>query len=133
MGTWINRLKGGEAALSVVPPHEAPTTAADHRHPEKIRLILRLEFECAAECFLKEGNLTAARSLWNLAKTTQNVEVRVLYAYAQLLDDIASPPVSSDPLRQIGSSWSPGTVAEYVEKLVSVRRADRLTAQNPDK
>lgn len=146
MGRWFNRV-GNEPAPPVVPPHESPSTAgdqpkavekvvrtaSDHRHPERLREVLRLEFECAADYSLKKGNLTAAKILWKLAGTTQQVEVGVLYAYAQLLDDIASPPVASDALRQIGSGWFPKTAAEYVDKLVLVRHADHLAVQELDK
>ena len=92
-------------------------------HQEKIREILRLELECAADASLRKGNLTAARILRKLAESTRHVEVRALYAYAQLLDDITAPAASSDELRKIGGDWLPATATEYVALLVSVRQA----------
>ena len=104
-----------------------PTGGCDHQ--EKIREILRLELECAADSSLKRGDLTAAKILRKLAETTRMVEVRVLYAYAQLLDELTAPAPSSEELRQIGSDWFPETAAEYVERLVAVRHAARASAR----
>lgn len=107
-----------------MPNQQSGTTspAMERGHQEKIREILRLELECAADASLRKGNLTAARILRKLAESTRHVEVRALYAYAQLLDDITAPAGSSDELRKIGGDWLPATATEYVERLVSVRR-----------
>lgn len=146
MGRWFFRVTGDEPTPPMVPSNESPTVAVDrrkastkalapapdYRHQEKIRLLLRLEFECAADSSLKKGNLTAAKILSKLAKTTRDVEVNVLYAYAQLLDDITSPATSSDELRQIGSGWFPKNAAEYVERLVSARERARSSVHEAD-
>lgn len=140
---WFSRVTGAELAPPTV-PSESPTVAvdqtealtmavsavADHRDREKIRELLRLEFECAADSSLRKGNLTAAKILRKLARTTWNVEVNVLYVYAQLLDDISAPPKSSDELRRIGVEWFPRNAAEYIERLASARENARASVRD---
>lgn len=92
---------------------------------EKIREILRLELEIAADCALRRCNPSAANILRTLAETTRHVDLTVLSAYAELLDDIGDPGVSSDVLRDIGAGWVPDDAAAYVKKLVAVGRARR--------
>jgi hypothetical protein len=156
MGRWFFRVTGDEPTLRIVPPQETPpvavdppkastnrastnmasskmaSAAPDQQSREKIRELLRLEFECAADASLRTGNLIAARILSQLARTTSDVEVNVLCVYAQLLDDITLPPAASDQLRQIGSCWFPQTAAEYVERLSSARLADRASIQKAE-
>lgn len=146
MGRWFFRVTGDEPTPPTVPAHHTPSVAVGHpresreaaapatdtRHQEKIRELLRLEFECAADSSLSKGNLTAARILRKLARTTRDVEVNVLYAYAQLLDDISGPPVASDELRQIGVAWFPKSAVEYVERLASARENTRASVQNEE-
>lgn len=146
MGRWFSRVTEAEPAPPTVPPHQTPSVAigrpkestgaaaptTDHRHQAKVRELLRLEFECAADSSLSKGNLTAGKILRKLARTTRDVEVNVLYAYAQLLDDISGPPVSSDELRQIGVEWFPRNAAEYVERLASARENARAAIHNED-
>ncbi|WP_426411452.1 hypothetical protein [Bradyrhizobium ganzhouense] len=146
MGRWFFRVTGDEPTPPTVPPHQTPSVvvgdpkeskgavapATDARHQEKIRELLRLEFECAADSALSKGNLTAARILRKLARTTRDVEVDVLYAYAQLLDDISGPPVASDELRQIGVEWFPKSAVEYVERLASARENARASMHNEE-
>ena len=153
MGRWFFRMTGDEPKPPAVPQHTSPIVAADRPrastgteaparagararddcHQEKIRELLRLELECAADSSLRKGNPTAARILQRLAKTTRDVEVKVLYAYAQMLDDITSSAASSNGLRQIGSDWFPKTATEYVERLVSDCRDDGSSVRKADK
>jgi len=146
MGRWSFLVVAGEPAPPTVPQSQlsgiaggsskASTMAAAPRavdgHQAKIRELLRLEFECAADASLSKGNLIAAKILRKLANTTRDVEVSVLYDYAQLLDDISGPAVSSDELRQIGIDWFPKNATEYVERLASVRMSARPSVCNKD-
>jgi hypothetical protein len=101
-------------------------TKADFRNDETIREILRLELEIAAGCSSRKGNQSAADFLSRLAGTTKDVDLAVLRAYSQLLDDLgdlAGLEISSDYLRQIGTSQFPENAAEYVKRLISNRKA----------
>jgi hypothetical protein len=95
---------------------------ADLRNDETIREILRLEFEIAAGCSSREGNQSAANFLAKLAETTKDVDLTVLHAYFQLLDDLADLEVSSDYLREVGTRQFPESVAEYLKTLISIRK-----------
>ncbi|MBV8697814.1 hypothetical protein [Bradyrhizobium sp.] len=146
MVRWFFRVTGAGSTPATVPPHQSPSVAIDRpkelaraavpktvdRDQAKIRELLRLEFECAADFSLSRGNVTAAKILRQLAKTTRDVEVSVLHAYAQLLDDISDPAPSSDELRQIGVDWFPRNAAEYVERLASAREDARASTRNGD-
>ena len=143
MARWFDRMMGSGRALLALSPREAlsldrsrtmkqedAVTAESGR--EKIRELLRLELDCAADSSLRTGNLTAAKILRKLAETTRHVDVSVLQAYAQLLDDIV-PGTSSDELRNIGSGWFPESAAEYVQRLVLVQCPDRISLQTANK
>ena len=101
---------------------------ADFRNDETIREILRLELEIAAGCSSKKGNQSAAEFLSRLAGTTKDVDLAVLRAYSQLLDDLGDLgdlgglEISSDYLREIGTSQFPENAAEYVKRLISDRK-----------
>ena len=92
---------------------------------EKIREILRLELEIATDHSLRGCDQSAANILKMLAGTTRDADPAVLLAYAELLDDISDSAMSSDALRQIGAGWFPADAAEYVKRLVSIRKASR--------
>jgi hypothetical protein len=138
MGRWFFRAADDEPKPPTEASDQSPnafvggpaeSTAASPKvmagHQAKIRDLLRLEFECAADTSLSKGNLVAAEALWNLAKTTHDVEVNVLHAYARLLDDINDSAVSSEELRRIGIDWFPKNAAEYIERLSSARQNAR--------
>ena len=124
MSRWFDFLIGtGVAAAkpASLPDVERPT---DRSFSEQIREVLRLELEIAAECALKQGNLTAATLLRQLADTTHNVDIAALHAYARLLDDLGRAERSSRELRRVGVGWFPESAADYVARLVSRVGAD---------
>jgi hypothetical protein len=92
------------------------------RNDETIREILRLELEIAAGCSSRKGNQSAANFLSKLAETTKDVDLAVLHAYSQLLDDLPDLEISSDYLREIGTRHFPENAAEYVKRLISIRK-----------
>jgi hypothetical protein len=113
---------------AVIPAMARSGTAGpqDREYGEKVREILRLELEIAADCSMQRCDPSAANILKMLAETTRHVDLAVLLAYARLLDDIRDPAALSDALREIGAGWCPDDAADYVKKLVSVHQAGRL-------
>jgi|ERR1700736_746285 len=89
----------------------------------KIREILRLEFELAADSSQRRCDQSAANVLKMLAESTRHVDLAVLLAYAKLLDEIGDPATSSDLLRQIGARWFADNATVEVKQLVSIPKA----------
>jgi len=98
---------------------------ADCRNDETIREILRLELEIAAGYSSRKGDHSAANFLGKLAGTAKDVDMTVLHAYSQLLDDLTDLEISSDYLREIGTKEFPENAAEYVKRLISIHKGGR--------
>ncbi|MEW6393009.1 MAG: hypothetical protein AB1582_00455 [Pseudomonadota bacterium] len=141
MRRWLDFVGGLDAvvtAASMLLPASPKGTrrsvaaaVAEADRGERIREVLRLELEIAADCRSRTGDLAAAAVLKRLAATTVQADLSTLLSYARLLDDVGDLQAGSDELREIGAGWFPASASEYVARLVEVRGFSRQPDRRP--
>jgi hypothetical protein len=98
-------------------PPKKETGLGDSRNVERIREILRMQFDAAAA---DTGDPTKISILRELSATTADIPDAIIEAYWEIFAGLRDTELEYEMLRGIGIFWWPESATKFVERFISV-------------
>jgi hypothetical protein len=98
-------------------PPKRETGLDDSRNVERIREILRMQFDAAAA---DTGDPTKISILRELSATTADIPDAIIEAYWEIFAGLRDAELEYEMLRGIGIFWWPESATQFVERFISV-------------